>query len=122
MVYSIATRQCFAVGFLADDEEYSVILKSELRVCRVVRAEDAVATWVALVYFEGALADAPASARSNVSSDPAIATAAIMMTRHLDIASSIWFGTTQTKQTVKRRQNRNAKNRLSNKTDPAFPH
>jgi hypothetical protein len=61
-----------------------------------------------LLYFEGALADAPASARSNVSSDPETASAAIAMTRHLDIASSIWFGTTQTKQTVKQ-------NRLFNK-------
>jgi hypothetical protein len=54
-----------------------------------------------LLYFEGALADAPASARSNVESDAETASTAIMMTRHLDIASSIRFGTTQTKQTVK---------------------
>jgi hypothetical protein len=70
-----------------------------------------------LLYFEGALADAPASARSNVRSDPETASAAIMTTRHLDIASSIWFGTTQTKQNVDHRQKQIAKNRLSNKTD-----
>jgi hypothetical protein len=50
-----------------------------------------------LEYFEGALADAPASARPDISSEPdRIATAPTMVTTDLYIAASIWFETTQT--------------------------
>jgi hypothetical protein len=83
---------------LADDEEYSVIAKSDVRAGRLVRT---VATWVVWwEYFEAALADAPASARPDTSS-AAARTASVPAMVALYIAVSIWFETTQTEQTWK---------------------
>jgi hypothetical protein len=83
---------------LADDEEYSVIAKSDVRAGRLVRT---VATWVGWwEYFEAALADAPASARPDTSSAVA-RTASVPAMVALYIAVSIWFETTQTEQTWK---------------------
>jgi hypothetical protein len=83
---------------LADDEEYSVIAKSDVRAGRLVRT---VATWVVWwVFFEAALADAPASARPDTSSAVA-RTASVPAMVALYIAVSIWFETTQTEQTWK---------------------
>jgi hypothetical protein len=52
-----------------------------------------------LEYFDGALADAPASARPDTNSEPERSVSApAMITRHLFISASIWFETTQTEQ------------------------
>jgi hypothetical protein len=70
----------------AEDEEYSVIPTSVLRTCR---------TWCVAkvcfvcVYFDGALADAPASARPGVSTAAAIANIPKTEATNLNIAPSI---------------------------------
>jgi hypothetical protein len=91
--YRFGTDEVFA-----DDEEYSVISEPALRICRLVDATWTVLTGFVCEYFDGALADAPAAARSNGSVDPKRITSAPAVARYLDIASSIWSGTTQTKQ------------------------
>ena len=97
---------------LADDEEYSVIAKSDVRAGRLLRT---VATWVVWwEYFEAALADAPASARPDTSSAVA-RTASVPAMVALYIAVSIWFETTQTEQTWK--LNRRKLNRLGSSKD-----
>jgi len=53
-----------------------------------------------LEYFEGALADAPASARPDASSATASIANDVMMVAHLNIAASIRFETTQTAQAL----------------------
>jgi hypothetical protein len=96
-------RLCYRFGtdeVFADDEEYSVISEPALRFCRLVDATWTVLTGFACEYFDGALAEAPATAGLNGSVDPKRITSTPAMVRHLDIASSIWFGTTQTKQTA----------------------
>ena len=81
---------------LADDDEYSVIAEWP---CRLIRAWLADATWLAWEYFDGALAEAPASALPQVSSvAERIANAPVMTPRLLCIAASIWFEATQTEQ------------------------
>jgi hypothetical protein len=91
--YRFGTDEVFA-----DDEEYSVISEPVLRICRLLDATCTALTGFVCEYFDGALAEAPASARSNGSVDPERITSAPAMVRYLGIASSIWFGTTQTKQ------------------------
>jgi hypothetical protein len=81
-----------------------VISEPALRICRLVDAACTALTGFACAYFDGALAEAPASARSNGSADPERITSAPTTVRHLDIASSIWFGTTQTKQNCRLRK------------------
>jgi hypothetical protein len=97
--YRFGTDEVFA-----DDEEYSVISEPALRFCRLVDATWTVLTGLVCEYFDGALAEAPATARSNGSVDPKRIASAPAMVRHLDIASSIWFGTTQTKQNCRFRR------------------
>jgi hypothetical protein len=98
--YRFGTDEVFA-----DDEEYSVISEPALRTCRLVDARCEGTTGFACAYFEGALDEAPASAQSNASVDPQTKMSApTMVTRHLDMASSIWFGTTQTKQNCRFRR------------------
>jgi hypothetical protein len=59
------------------------------------------ATWLGWPYFEGALADAPASARPDANSAAArMANAPVMGVRRLYIAPSIWSETTQTEQVL----------------------
>ena len=73
-----------------------MIPKSFLPACRTVWFE---AACCARAYFEGALADAPASARSDTTSAPErMASVPAMVARYLYIAVSIWFETTQTEQ------------------------
>jgi hypothetical protein len=75
-------------AFFADDEEYSVIPKSFLCACRLVCW--AAATWLVWLYFEGALADAPACALSDTSTAPErMASVPAMVAKYLDIAASI---------------------------------
>ena len=93
MSYRFGTDEVFA-----DDEEYSVISEPALRFCRLVDATWTVLTGLVCEYFDGALAEAPAAARSIGSADAERITSAPTMVRYLDIASSIRFGTTQTKQ------------------------
>jgi hypothetical protein len=84
-------RQRFGeVVVFADDEEYSVIPTE------VVRGLCAAATCFVWVYFEAALADAPASARPCASRT--IANITMMEPKNLDIAASIRSETTQTEQ------------------------
>jgi hypothetical protein len=84
-------RQRFGeVVVFADDEEYSVIPTE------VVRGLCAAATCFVWVYFEAALADAPASARPCASRT--IANITMMEPKTLDIAASIRSETTQTEQ------------------------
>jgi hypothetical protein len=95
LYYRFGTDEVFA-----DDEEYSVISEPALRFCRLVDATWTVLTGLACEYFDGALAEAPASARSNASVDPERITSAPTMVRHLDIASSIWSGTPKQNRTA----------------------
>jgi hypothetical protein len=53
-------------------------------------------TWLLWPYFEGALADDPASAPDTSSAAATIANVPVMVA--LYIAASIWFETTQTEQ------------------------
>jgi hypothetical protein len=85
--YRFGTDEVFA-----DDEEYSVISEPALRISRLVDATCTVLTGLVCEYFDGALAEAPASARSNASVDPDRITSAPTIVTYLDIASSIWFG------------------------------
>jgi hypothetical protein len=78
----------------AEDAEYSVVPMTRLR---VRHARHPVHTWypatlLAWLYFDGALADPPASAGLHMS-DPTdmIASVAVIATTLLCIASSSWF-------------------------------
>jgi hypothetical protein len=55
-------------------------------------------TWLLWVYFDGALADAPAWALPDASSAAARIASPVIVARLLDIAASIRFETTQTEQ------------------------
>lgn len=71
------------------------------RLCVNRLASCTAATWLGWPYFEGALADAPASAWPEPSSIAArIANAPVMVARRLYIAPSIWSETTQTEQVL----------------------
>jgi hypothetical protein len=81
--------------FRADDEENSVIPRSFLPACLLIWPW-CEASWVERWFFEGALADAPAWARSDVSTAAErMASVPVMVARHLNIASSIWPETIQ---------------------------
>jgi hypothetical protein len=87
-------RQCCCQRFRADDEEYSVIPKSFLPALSCACCD---ATLFACAYFDGALAEAPASTRPDVSSaaQKKMAIVAATAARHLYIASSTCSETTQ---------------------------
>ncbi len=72
----------------ADDDEYSVIAKSFRVACWLDVA------WPARECLEGALADAPASARM-LSVNAVARTTTVPMPRCLNMSSSIWFFTTK---------------------------
>jgi hypothetical protein len=83
----------YRLGVLrAEDEEYSEIQLLGVRMNRPVRTWYTVAVRVPFPYLDGALMDAPASARSD-KSDPAdkAASTAMIVKRVLRIAPSSWF-------------------------------
>jgi hypothetical protein len=76
-------RYCFGTDeVFADEEEYSVISEPALRFCRLVDATCTVLTGSVCEYFDGALAEAPATARSNGGVDPKRITSVPVMVRY----------------------------------------
>jgi hypothetical protein len=95
LCYRFGTDEVFA-----DDDEYSVISEPALRFCRLVDATWTVLTGFACEYFDGALAEAPATAGLNGRVDPKRITSAPAVVTYLGIASSIWFRTPKQNRTA----------------------